>query len=44
VEKISKVYKTISIGNPLDDSTLVGPLHNRAAVEKFQKTIQTAKA
>jgi len=34
----------IKIGDPLEQGTLVGPVHNKAAVELYQKTIQEAKA
>ena len=32
-------YKTIKIGDPLDPSTLVGPLHTRAQVEAYTEGI-----
>jgi aldehyde dehydrogenase family 7 protein A1 len=32
IERFIKVYSTIKIGNPLDKGTLMGPLHNKAAV------------
>ena len=33
-------YKTIKIGDPLDPSTLVGPLHTQAQVVAFTEGIQ----
>jgi aldehyde dehydrogenase family 7 protein A1 len=35
---------TRKVGDPLADGTLLGPLHNRAAVELYQRTIKEAQA
>lgn len=37
-------YSKIRIGDPLDPDTLVGPLHNTAAVDKFEATLKLAEA
>ena len=39
LERLVKVYRTVRIGDPLDDSTLMGPLISEAAVEDFGKGI-----
>jgi aldehyde dehydrogenase (NAD+) len=39
-----KAYTQISIGNPLEDSTLMGPLINEAAVENMRSSIEQAVA
>lgn len=43
VEKIKKAYATIKIGNPLDTSTLMGPLHNAAAVKEYTEGLEEIK-
>ena len=35
-----KAYKTIRIGDPLDSSTLCGPLNNPQSVELFENTLK----
>jgi aldehyde dehydrogenase family 7 protein A1 len=35
-----KAYPTIKIGNPLDSSTLCGPLHNKAAVKEYTDAVE----
>ncbi|BCA53598.1 Aldehyde dehydrogenase [Nitrospira sp. KM1] len=37
--KLIKAYNQISIGNPLDATTLMGPLIDQAAVESFRATL-----
>lgn|ERR1719240_592262 len=44
VEKIKKAYSTIKIGNPLDTSTLMGPLHTKAAVKEYTDGLEAIKA
>jgi len=39
-----QAYKQVSIGNPLEDSTLMGPLINEGAVENMRSSIEQAKA
>ena len=38
-----KAYEQAPLGDPLEDSTLVGPLIHEGAVEKMQEAIQRAK-
>ena len=39
-----KAYTQVSIGNPLDDATLMGPLINQASVDNMRSSIEQAKA
>jgi aldehyde dehydrogenase (NAD+) len=39
-----QAYTQVSIGNPLDDATLMGPLINEDAVENMRSSIEQAKA
>jgi aldehyde dehydrogenase (NAD+) len=41
--RLVAAYKTIRIGDPMDEKTLVGPLINERAVEGYQNAIATAK-
>ncbi|CAI2366490.1 unnamed protein product [Moneuplotes crassus] len=43
VEKLVKSYSTVKIGDPLDNDTLVGPLHNKAGVEIYTNAIEEIK-
>ena len=43
-ETLVKAYKTVKIGDPLADGTLVGPLINARAVEQFEHAIGAAKS
>ena len=43
VEKIKKVYESIRIGNPLEPSTLMGPLHTKGAVKEYLDGIEEIK-
>lgn len=43
-ERLVNAYKQVPIGNPLEDSTLMGPLVNEAAVEEMMAALETAKA
>lgn len=43
-DKLVAAYKTIRIGDPLADGTLVGPLINARAVEQFEHAIAQARA
>src|SRR6185436_13894672 len=38
-EQLSRAYKSVQIGNPLDSSTLMGPLIDKAAVENTLRAI-----
>lgn len=42
--KLLNAYKHISIGHPLDDKTLVGPLIDKGAVKDFFKAIERVKS
>lgn len=42
-ERLVKAYKTIRLGDPLAEGTLVGPLINAAAVERYLHAIASAK-
>lgn len=38
--KLIKIYKSINIGNPLEEDTLVGPMIDLQAVEQMQKALK----
>jgi aldehyde dehydrogenase (NAD+) len=42
-QRLVKVYETTAIGDPLDESTLVGPLIDEEAVETVQKALDTVR-
>ncbi len=42
--RLKAAYGTLTIGNPLDDDVLVGPLIDRAAFDGMQKALEAAKA
>jgi len=42
VDGLLKAYKQVSIGNPLEDGTLMGPLINEVAVENMRSSIEEA--
>ena len=42
VARIAAAYTSLTVGDPLDDATLVGPLINGAAFERMQASIATA--
>ena len=44
--RLKKAYASVftRIGDPLDDGTLYGPLHSKAAIEAYKKTVADAKA
>jgi len=37
VDRLTKAYKTINIGNPLEEATLMGPLHTAGAIKEFEE-------
>lgn len=41
LKRLLHVYSQIKLGNPLDHSTLCGPLHTKTAVKEFTDGIQT---
>lgn len=43
-ERLIHAYKQVRIGDPLDDSTLMGPLVTKMAVEEMCKALEQAKA
>ncbi|MGB1288349.1 MAG: aldehyde dehydrogenase family protein, partial [Aggregatilineales bacterium] len=43
-ERLIKAYKQVNIGNPLDESTLMGPLVNKRAVDGMMSAIEAAKS
>ncbi|XP_056393295.1 alpha-aminoadipic semialdehyde dehydrogenase [Hyla sarda] len=43
VEKLSKAYAQVRIGDPSEPDTLCGPLHTKQAVEMFLSAIEQAK-
>lgn len=43
VSNLQKCYKTIKIGNPLEDGVLVGPLINEDSFNKMQDVLTTCK-
>lgn len=43
VEKLSKAYAQVRIGDPCEPNTLCGPLHTKQAVEMFLSAIEQAK-
>ncbi len=42
-DRLVNIYQSITIGNPLDEKTLIGPLIDRQAVENMQKALQRIK-
>ena len=44
IPRLKKAYASISIGNPLEDGTLVGPLIDEGAFNDMEAAIETAKA
>ena len=44
VPRLKKAYQSVSVGNPLESSALVGPLVDKPAFDAMQKAIEEAKA
>ena len=44
VQRLVKVYEQIKIGNPIEESTLMGPLIDEAAAEAMNATLKKVKA
>ncbi|RUU23825.1 aldehyde dehydrogenase family protein, partial [Mesorhizobium sp. M6A.T.Ca.TU.002.02.2.1] len=42
VPRLKKAYESVSVGNPLETSALVGPLIDKAAYDAMQKALQEA--
>ena len=43
VERMVAAYKTIKMGNPLEEGVLLGPLHTKMAVNQFKEGVETIK-
>jgi acyl-CoA reductase-like NAD-dependent aldehyde dehydrogenase len=43
VKSLVAAYKSVKVGDPLEEGVLCGPLHNRAAVAAFEKGVAAAK-
>lgn len=41
VERMVAAYKTIKLGNPLEEGVLIGPLHTKDSVKGFKEGIAT---
>src|SRR5438105_3216617 len=44
VPRLKKAYESVSVGNPLETSSLVGPLIDKAAFDAMQKALKEAAA
>ncbi|HUH48896.1 MAG TPA: aldehyde dehydrogenase family protein [Mycoplana sp.] len=44
VPRLKKAYESVSVGNPLETSALVGPLVDKQAFDNMQKALEAAKA
>src|SRR5690606_38160836 len=44
VPRLKKAYESVSVGNPLETSALVGPLIDKAAFDGMQKALEAARA
>jgi aldehyde dehydrogenase (NAD+) len=44
VDRLAAAYRTIRIGDPLAEGTLVGPLISKGAVDSFLSAVEAAKA
>ncbi|UXS03650.1 aldehyde dehydrogenase family protein [Agrobacterium tumefaciens] len=44
VPRLKKAYASVSVGNPLETSSLVGPLVDKAAFDGMQKALEEAKS
>ncbi len=42
LERLQKIYPALSIGDPLDETTLIGPLIDQAAFQTMQAALNTA--
>lgn len=42
-DRLVKIYRNISIGNPLDENNLVGPLIDTSAVQNMKKALEQVK-
>ena len=44
VPRLKKAYESVSVGNPLETSALVGPLIDKGAYDGMQKALEAARA
>ncbi len=44
ISRLTKAYGSITIGNPLEDGILMGPMVNQSAVDEFVRAIATIKS
>ncbi|HYR18364.1 MAG TPA: aldehyde dehydrogenase family protein [Myxococcales bacterium] len=44
LDRLVAAYRTVKIGDPLDESVLMGPLVTRASVERFSAAVAAARA
>jgi len=44
VPRLINAYKTVPIGSPLDDGTLMGPLHSEASIETYGAALEKIAA
>jgi aldehyde dehydrogenase (NAD+) len=44
LDRLVAAYRSVKIGDPLDDGVLMGPLVTRAAVERFSAAVAAARA
>jgi aldehyde dehydrogenase (NAD+) len=42
-QRLSQIYKHVTVGNPLDEKTLMGPLIDQGSYEDMQKSLENAK-
>lgn len=42
VERLVAAYAKVNIGNPLEDKTLMGPLHSQMSVDNYMNAVNTA--
>jgi len=43
VERLTKIYPTLKLGNPLDTANICGPVHTKAAVKEYLEGIENIK-
>lgn len=43
MERLKKAYSQLRIGDPLDSSTIYGPLHTQQSIDLYLKAISDAK-
>lgn len=43
VDKLLKAYKTVKIGSPFDEDTLMGPLHTKSAIKEYTEGLEEIK-